>query len=234
MPHPANLLSAEYLASYNDSFEVFNSNLWDHGVMTWEDEQLSGLKPARVEVQDGSLIIETKPAAFSIGAISSNFEIVGDFDLQVDCDLRLANRLANADQLLFLALHAGENVKDFFELDIASISFGEFVNKKGRQTKGMLRSNIKRKLSRGPVLREFHGSLRISREGDTVSAWYRKGDGSWKRLGRSSFVAGKVRVVMGLRNFQPWRTEIGNPPALSVRYDNFIINKAQGIEEEDI
>jgi hypothetical protein len=237
---PTDNLSPSELSIYNDSFDSFNNFLWDTGAMTWSENQHNPFEPATVEAKDGKLSIVTKGNGFSDGNIISKFKLVGDFDFQVDCDFKLADRQSDADQIMGVSvIHGDEDAKDFSDHDFASVAINEFYNANGQFRKGRLRFFRKKSGKNwenwdGPFLREFHGTMRIKREGERIISWYRVKGGSFKQIGSSSFTSGKVRIAMMLRNFIIKRSSISNPSVLSATFDNFIVNQSQGIEEDEI
>jgi Glucodextranase, domain B/Tetratricopeptide repeat len=81
---------------------------------------------------------------------------------------------------------------------------------------------------------DFHGTLRMVRIGNRITAFYKKrGDSEWKEIGKFSGMTGDVVVGLGVTNFLANRTSIQADQPVMATFDNFRINSAEEISEEE-
>jgi hypothetical protein len=80
----------------------------------------------------------------------------------------------------------------------------------------------------------FRGSLRIVRAGNKVSTYYKKEGGSWKKRDTFPSSGGHARVGLVVQNYAMQRTSIHATAPVIGKLDNFRINAAQDIIEEEI
>ena len=81
----------------------------------------------------------------------------------------------------------------------------------------------------------FGGTLRIVRKGSKITTLYRtKGDKDWKTLDTFWSTSNDLQFGFRLQNFTIKRTSITAKAPITATFDNFRINAAEGIVEEDI
>jgi len=81
----------------------------------------------------------------------------------------------------------------------------------------------------------FDGSLRIVRVGNKITTLYKKkGDTEWERMNTFPYTTADVFFGFKLQNFTSKRTSIRAESSITATFDNFKINAAAGITEEEI
>lgn len=228
-----NSLPEKQLAYYSDSFDKLRDDLWDRAGYTWYETQLKNIKLADMVIGDGKLVIKTKTGAYSKGGLASRYALSGDFDIQIDCHFDFFAETLNMDQLI--AFFVIDKTSQIEELSVVTIGL---VKRELR-----LKSNIftgYRESGRyvkagGKKMGDFHGSLRIIRLGSEVTTLYREGgDDKWHELGTISFNANDVMLGFITSNFVAKSRDITASKSITATFDNFRINAAQGIIEEEI
>lgn len=228
-------LPEDRLAYYNDSFDRFREDIWEKAALTWGREQLANYTLADISVERGELTIKTKTGGFSQGGLGSKYFLRGNFDIQLDCHINFLKGKQDIDQYLFLFVR-GKKGDGKEERSVTYIG----VVKKAGHGKGVVfsRQRIKGErfpASKGPRIGKFHGSLRIVRIGSKMSAQYRmKGEELWRELSNFFFPSDDVRLGFSLQNFISKRTFVTASSSVIARFDNFKINAAQEIIEEEI
>jgi len=226
-------LPQKKLAYYNDSFDKLRTDLWEKAGYIYNETQKANFKLARVGVSDGKLSIETKTGCFSKGGLASKYTLRGDFDIQVDCQIDFLEGLYNMDQLLtFVVIEKSKKLKT-----MNSVSLCLF--KKGSRDFNTIFSGFRKsgRFHRGNWYRvsNFDGTLRIVRIGDRISTLFkRKGDAEWKKMDTFRSTPDDVMIGFSLVNFTPMRNSITARSPITAAFDNFRINTAEEIIEEDI
>jgi len=221
------------LVYYNDSFDKFRTDLWEKAGYIPTEAQEANFKLAKMEIKDGKLWVQTETGCFSKGGLSSKYALKGDFDIQVNCQINFLEGLYDIDQLLtFLVIEKGEDLKR-----MNSVSLCLF--KKSSRDFNIIFSGYRKsgRFNRGNWHRigDFDGTLRIVRIGDQISALFRrKGDAEWKKMDTFRSTPNDVIIGFGLVNFTPVRTSITARSPITATFDNFRINAAEEIIEEDI
>ncbi|PKN64276.1 MAG: hypothetical protein CVU57_15355 [Deltaproteobacteria bacterium HGW-Deltaproteobacteria-15] len=228
-------LSPSELSRYSDTFDKFREDLWNvAGYIPQEEIIGENFKLADMRVKDGQLRIETRTGCYSAGGVGSNFALKGDFDIQVDCKVEFVKSARDMDQLLSFNLR--DMSKELSDTEIESININIF--KLGQANPQLVAFYRQKGRIHRPVRREvddFDGSLRISRKGIRATTMFRKkGESEWKELGRFVQQANEVLVTLRAQNFAPRRKEIGAGSPFIVVFDNFIINSADAIIEQEI
>jgi hypothetical protein len=230
-----NSLSQDKLAYYNDSFDKFREDIWEKAALTWTREQLADYKLADITIENGQLSIKTKKGGFSQGGLGSKYVLRGDFDVQLDCHIDFLKRGQEIDQYLFFFV-VGRQAKGKKDRSVANIG----VVKKAGKRKGIIfsRQRIEGErlpVSKGPRIGRFHGSFRIVRIGDRMSTRFKKkGEDLWREMSSFTFPLEGARLGFTLQNFIAQRTSVTASASISARFDNFKINAAQGIIEDEI
>ncbi len=222
------------LAYYNDSFDNFRTDLWEKAGYIHFEKQLNNFKLANLQVKDGQLVIETKPGYFSKAGLVSKYKLKGDFDIQFDCQISFPEDLRAMDQVLSIVLL--DKTANIEKIDSANISLAKkegWSKPKmftGYRKKG--RYNLVNKKDIGHI---FNGSLRFIRVGDKIDILYRaEGESRWNTAGRFRFTSNVVVFTFALQNFLPKRKSIGAEEEGKATFDNFRINAAEEIIEEEI
>jgi hypothetical protein len=228
-------LSRGELSRYSDTFDKFREDLWNiAGYIPQEGIRGENFKLADLRVKDGQLRIETRTGCYSGGGVGSNFALKGDFDIQVDCKVEFVRSARDMDQLLSFNLR--DMSKELSDTEIESININ--IAKHGQANPQFFAFYRRKGRIHKPVRREagdFDGSLRISRKGISATTMFRKrGEIEWKELGRFVQQANEVLVTLRAQNFGARRKEIGADSPFVVVFDNFIINSADAIIEQEI
>lgn len=228
-----NSLSQSKLAYYNDSFDRLREDLWEKAGFTYSQVQLRQFKAADLAVEDGMLRIETKTGAFSKGGLVSKYNLRGDFDVQVDCHIDFLAGKRDMDQVLGLAVVETNKTTG----EMRAIHIG--LIKQGKSDSSIINSNYREKGKFHPGnwhrTGDFHGTLRFVRLGQKISTLYKKrGEGQWKKLNTFPSTRNDAIVGLGLTNFIVKRNSITAKSSITAKFDNFKINAAQGIIEEEI
>lgn len=227
-----NSLLQNELAYYNDSFDKLREDLWEKGSTPHRKEQMSNFRLANMSIENGALKVETKTGGFSRNGLVSKYTLRGDFDIQVDCHIDFLKTELGMDQVL--DFNVFEKAKGSEKPKAAVVALLKRPNRNA-----VINSVYVEK--RSPLFRKrhpignFRGTLRIVRIGNEISILYKKeGELGWKKMGTFPGMTGEVMVSFSLSNFIVRRTSIRAGSSISATFDNFRINAAQGIIEEEI
>jgi len=222
------------LAYYNDSFDKLRTDLWEKVGYIFNKEQGANFKLAKMRIQDGKLWVQTETGCFSKGGLGSKYSLRGDFDIQVDCQIDFLEGIYDMDQWLnFCVFEKGEEVKT---MDLVSLS----LFKRGGRDFNTISSGVQKegRFHNGDWYRRigiFDGTLRIVRKGSKITTLYRtKGDKDWKTLETFWSTSNDLQVLFRLQNFTIKRTSITAKTPITATFDNFRINAAEEIIEEEI
>ncbi len=226
-------LPQEKLDNYNDSFDKFREELWERVGFTWTQAQLAKLKIADTSVENGELRITTKRGGFSKGGLASKYKLRGDFDVQVDCQIDFLEGNQDIDQLLaFAVVEKGESIQ---KLRLISISL---LKKRGGSQNGIFSAyREKGKYQPGKWVKtgDFNGALRIVRGGSKITTLYsRQGKPKWVKMNTFPSTGDDATVAFALQNFVIIRQTIVASSTVTATFDNFTINAAREIIEEEI
>jgi hypothetical protein len=220
-------------ARYNDTFETLNEDIWDRAQYTRNEEQLKNFKLGNLEIVDNRLQITTRTGGFSKAGLSSRYVIRGDFDVQIDCHIKF-NTSLSMDQLANFAV---ANVAESFKASqVVMISLGKNSNRRLPVLAFLHIKNQKRASFNHRDTGDFHGTVRLAREGKKVTGSYkREGSSRWYTLGSSSsFTREDVIVGFTVQNFQMRCKEIKAAGSVAATFDNFRINHAGEVIEDEI
>jgi len=221
------------LANYNDSFDKFRTDLWEKAGYIFNEAQKANFKLAKMRVEDGRLWVQTETGCFSVRGLGSKYALRGDFDIQVDCQIDFLKGVYDMDQLLsFLVIEKGK------EIGRGNTVFLNLVKKGGRDFITIF-SGVRKNgtFHRGDwhKIENFDGSLRIVRIGDEISTLFkRKGDAEWKKMDTFRSTPNDVMIGFRLANFMTMRDSITARSPITATFDNFRINAAEEIIEEEI
>jgi len=230
-----NSLPQSKLAYYNDTFGEWREDVWETAALTWTQEQLANYKMADIRIEHEQLIVTTKTGGFSQRGLGSKYVLRGDFDIQLDCHVDFLKEKQDCDHYVFFFVTLRET-KGKGQKSVANVG----LFKKSGHRRGIIscRQRIRGEkfpLSKGPRIGKFHGSFRIVRMGDRMSMLYKKDDeGLWRELSNFTFPLDDVRLGFSLQNFILQRDSIRADESVSAKFDNFKINAAQEIIEEEI
>jgi len=221
------------LAYYNDSFDNFRTDLWEKAGGIPNEAQEANFKLAKMRIDDGKLRVETETGCFSKGGLASKYTLKGDFDIQVDCQIDFLKGLYDMEQsLAFVVIEKGE------KLGRNNTVFLNLFKKGGRDFNTIFSGFWKNgKFHRGNwhKIKNFDGSLRIVRTGDEISTLFKKkGDTEWEKMGTFRSFPNDIILGFKLQNFSTVRTSITARSPITATFDNFRINAAEEIVEEDI
>jgi hypothetical protein len=226
-------LAKDQLAYYSESFDKLRNDLWDRAGFAFEEVQLKNIKLADIAIESGKLVIKTKTGAYSKGGLGSRFALRGDFDIQIDCQIDFFRGRLRMDQIInFIVV---DKTADYEKMNIVAIN----LVKKGGALNSYLVAGYRKlgnfKKFGYQEIDNFNGSLRIVRLGSKVSASYKEGSAEeWHEMGSVSFNTSDVMVSFFVTNFVADRKEITASKSITVTLDNFRINAAQEIVEEEI
>ena len=221
------------LAYYNDSFDKLRGDLWERSGYTFTAAQMANFKAANMTIEDGKLKIGTRTGGFSKGGFVSKYQLRGDFDVQLSCYIDFLEGLFDMDQLLgFGVVERGKTPREMRGIYMVLLKRGESADSI------IVSHSLERgKLKRGNFHRtgDFHGTLRFVRIGQEISTLYkRQGKTQWKILNTFSSTRNDAMVSFALQNFVSDRNSITAKSSVTAVFDNFKINAAQGILEEEI
>ena len=221
------------LAYYNDSFDTLRTDLWDNAGYLHNEAQEANFKLAKMRIDDGKLRVETEAGFFSKGGLGSKYALRGDFDIQMDCQIDFLEGVYDMDQLLtFTVIGKGKEIKTMNSVFLCLI-------KKGSRNFNTIFSGFRKdgNFHRGNwhKTKNFDGTLRIVRIGDRISALFkRKGDAEWKKMDTFQSTPNDVMIGFSLVNFTVMRTSITASSPIKATFDNFRINAAEEIVDEEI
>jgi len=221
------------LAYYNDSFDKLRTDLWEKAGYTHNKAQEANFKLAKMEIRDGKLWVQTETGCFSVGGLGSRYAIKGDFDIQLDCHIDFLEGVYDMDQsLVFAAIGKGKEIGKDNTVWLSLLKRG------GRDFSTIFSAARKNgRFHRGNwhKIKNFDGSLRIVRIGDEINTLFkRKGDAEWKKMDTFRFTPKDIILGFKLHNFMTNRTSITARSPITATFDNFRINAAEAIIEEDI
>jgi hypothetical protein len=218
---------------YNDSFEKLREDLWERVGLAWNPDQLANLKIADMSVENGHLRIRTKSGGFSKGGLATKYRLRGDFDVQVDCRIDFLKGNPGIDQfLVFCVLERGVNSRNFKLISISLLK-----KKDGGQSGffSSLRGKGEYQPGNWKNTDNFNGTLRIVRTGGTVTTLYRrKGRPEWTKMNTFPSNGDDATVAFAIQNFIITRKTIRASSTVTATFDNFRINAAREIIEEEI
>ena len=229
----AKSLPQDKLAYYNDSFDKFRPDLWDMAGYIDRKEQIANFELATMCIENGKLKIKTKTGCFSKGGLGSKYALRGDFDIQIDCQINFLEGTHDIDQALrFMVIEKGQ---EFDALDSVIVA----LIKGPRHTSGIALSTVSDNAEFRHGYRhwigDFDGTLRIIRSGEKISSLYkRKSDSDWKKLNTFRSTSNDVIVGFTLTNFFAKRMSITAEQPIVAIFDNFTINAAEEVIEEEI
>ena len=230
-----NSLPQSELEYYNDSFDRMREDLWDRAGYLYRKEQVQNFRQADLRFENGKLIIRTQTGSFSKGGLSSKYALRGDFDIQLNC------------RMDFIKGTSGMDIDQMFNfgvfdksLKIGKMSFAIIgLSMKGGDDRGYLFSNCvvggRRKGGGSQKTENFNGAFRILRTGKTISTLYKKAETpEWTQMNTFRVTDNDMLIGFQLRNFFGKRTTIQATQSISAEFDNFRINAAHEIIEEEI
>ena len=183
--------------------------------------------------ESGKLIIRTKTGSFSKGGLSTKYSFRGDFDIQLDCKTRFLNGASGMDQLLNILVVDKSGKIGKTDTIFINLSIGELMHQGWLESGAIINGRWNKGGSK--LMENFDGTLRILRKGSKFSILYKYKDSSaWNNL--HAFRATDNDMLFGfqVRNFFNKRTSIRATQSISAEFDNFRINAAQEIIEEEI
>jgi len=225
------------LAYYNDSFDKLRTDLWEKAGYTYNKAQEANFKLAKMQIKDGRLWVQTETGCFSKGGLASKFTLRGDFDIQLECRIDFLEGIYDMDQYInFLVI---EKAKAF---GTGNVVFLRLLKKGGRDFSTIFSGYLDGYLDKGRFHRgdwskigNFDGTLRIARIGNKITTIYRtKKDKQWEDLGTFQSTSNDVGVGFVLQNFISKRASITAKAPITATFDNFRINAAEEIIEEEI
>ncbi|MFC1580365.1 hypothetical protein ACFL4N_05570 [Thermodesulfobacteriota bacterium] len=232
-PKIENSLPREELSQYSHSFDKADEDLWEKSSFVPQKGQRGNFKLADMKIENGRLRIVTKTGAFSKGSYNAKFSLKGDFDMQVDCHLDFLEDIS--DMVQRAAFSVAKKGKDFKDVKIIAIQIMKSPRTGDRTIDTITLTRGKMKLRKRHFTENFHGTLRMVRRGKDITTMYKKeGGAGWKTLCSIPHTDQAVRFGFVGQNFWGKKSTIKAVAPFTVEYDNFRINGAQEIIEEDI
>ena len=230
-----NSLPQNELAYYNDSFDKMREDLWDRAGYLYREEQMQNFKLADMRFDNGKLIIRTKTGSFSKGGLSSKYALSGDFDIQLNCRMDFLKGISGKDMDQWFSFGVFDKNQKMEKMTTAAIG----LSMRGGGDRGYLFSyclvNGRRRKGSSQKIETFNGAFRVLRTGKTISTLYKKaGTPEWTQMNTFRVTNNDMLIGFMLRNFFGNRTTIRATHSISAEFDNFIINAAQEIIEEEI
>jgi len=165
--------------------------------------------------------------------LGSRYAIRGDFDIQVDCQIDFLEGIHDMDQLVVFAAIGKE--KEIGRDDTVSLGL---LKKGGRDFSTIFssaRENGRLYPGKWHKIESFDGSLRIVRIGDeTRTLFQEKGDPDWKKMDTFRFTPRNIMLGFKLQNFVLNRVSITATASITAAFDNFRINAAEIIIDDEI
>jgi hypothetical protein len=185
----------------NDNFNTLDATLWG-------DYSHDG---GYVVAENGYLEMgTTEGVRYGRGQISSNFSLAGDFMTSIDFDLIKFNDYFSSATFGIWAKDNSFAMLITRKFDVNSVDYYEEVH-------FMVDGNWQTGFS--TMTNDFTGTLRLSRFGSNLSAYYFSG-GDWQLANSVLLPSGydsAVRVFVEVGN----DGDAGNAPAVEAHYDNF-------------
>ena len=223
---------SEQLAFYADSFDSPKRDLWEIAAFS-QTAQQGDFKMADVSYENGRLKIQTQVGAFSNGIVISKFLLSGDFDIQVNCQIRFHRDNVNIDQLLYFAVVKQGDT--FYTGRSAANVIAKPIGAKNGVIRAIQRQHGEYIRGKFRQVEEFAGSMRLIRKGDQISMFYRKQNASgWIKLDTLAFTRDNVVVLLGVHNFRVGRKSIRATESVTGLFDNFKINASSKVIESNI
>jgi hypothetical protein len=228
-----NSLPQSKLAYYNDPFDKLRGDMWENSAYIPGEAAMENFKLSDMSIEDGKLRVATKTGCFSRGGLSTKYTIKGDFDIQIDCHIDFLEGNNDMDQ--FVQLFVVDKGKEIEALE--GVMFG--LVKRGDRNFGTIFSahfeEGRFQVGTWHYMGNFHGALRIVRTVDKISTLYKEqGKKEWKELDAIRSTTKDLMFAFRLGNFISKRTSITAGSSVTARFDNFLINAAEGIIEEEI
>lgn len=223
------------LAYYSDSFDSFKRDLWEKGGLVKLEDQLENLRIADMTFEDGRLRIDTKTGGFSEGTLVSKFALRGDYDVQIDFQIKFVAGEFDMDQVLGLgAWEKSKSGKSNRWITIGLLKKGNDKERRifcGYYLQGdqFYHTGFTRQID------NFNGSVRLVRSGNQVSTFFRKKwQIRWTKMCNIWSDQNDVLIVFQLANYILIRKSIMANRSITAWIDNFKINAAQEIIESEI
>ena len=221
------------LAQYSDSFDKLRNDLWEKSQLTYNKAQTANFKLADMVFKNGKLLIETKTGCFSKGGLLTRYAFGGDFDIQIDCHMDFLGGKFDMDQRALFSL-----IEKDKEMLVSDQVFAQLLRKPWNSKTlfhSICRTGGKFKRGRTVKIDDFHGTIRFVRKKSKIESLYKMEDSTnWKKLGRFHFTSKDLRFGFVLQNFDYKRTSIKAESQIAATFDNFKINAADKIAEEEI
>ena len=228
-----NSLPPSKLAYYNDPFDKLREDLWDKAGYMHSEPVRENFKQANMIIENGHLRIDTQTGSFSKGGLASRYVIKGDFDVELDCYIDFLEGQQGMDQVIaFVVVDRGSEIEE-----IDSVMMG--LAKRGTRSFNSIFSGVTQKgkyrLGSYHKIGDFHGTLRIVRIGEDITTLYKLQDETeWRKMNTFRFTPNDVQVGFKLQNYAGERTSVSASSRVTGKFDNFRINAAQKIIEEEI
>jgi hypothetical protein len=220
------------LRYYDDSFDALKRDLWEVAAFSQTD-QLRNFEMADVNYENSRVRVNTRSGAFSGAVFTSKYQLRGDFDIQIDCEMQFLKGKVTVDQLLYFAVvkkgetfYSGGSVSNVISKPsgLEDGFIGVVLRQHGKYTQGNFNK-----------ISGFTGTIRLLRTGDQIKIVYHKQSAnSWSKLDRLSFTIDDVAIVFGVQNFRPGRKDLNASESVTAYFDNFRINAAVKVIEDEI
>jgi hypothetical protein len=228
-----NSLAPNQLAYYSDTFDKLREDLWEKAGLVFSFQQLQNIKIADLAIEDGKLRITTKTGGFSKGGLTTKYSFSGDFDIQIDCRIDFQAHTPDMDQILGCGLReqgkAPEETRFFAITLLRQAKSNKSLILSGYQQKKKFHSGYSHQIE------NFHGTMRFVRIAGKISTFYKmESKDTWEKMRTFPSTRNEVTFSVGLQNFVIEKKSITSDASITAWIDNFKINAAQKIIEEEI
>ena len=221
------------LTYYNDSFDKLRTDSWEKAGYVYNKEQEANFKLADMRFEHGKLRIETKTGCFSKRGLGSKYVLRGDFDVQVDCQIDFLEGMHNMDQEIRFAV-----VEKSKKIVTGNAVFVRLIKRGGSGSGKLVSASLDNGNYHSGIwhgIDGFDGTFRIIRKGRDISTLYRnRGEEAWEELDTFWSTSKDLLIGLYIQNFIYGRTSITAKAPITATFDNFRINAAEEIIEEDI
>jgi hypothetical protein len=234
-----NSLPQNELAYYSDSFDMLREDLWNKAGYIHLDQQMQNFKLADMRIENGKLVVQTKTGSFSKGGLAARYAFRGDFDVQLDCRIDFLKGESGLDQFMNVLVIDKSGAVDksgkiskltavLINLYMRDSSFQAWIGSNGFINGRWIKGSRQK-------IENFNGTLRIQRTGKNFTTLYQnKGAPGWNKIDTFHLNANDMVFGFQVRNYFNNRTYIWGTNPISAEFDNFRINAAHEIIEEEI
>lgn len=228
-----NRLPQNELSKYSDSFDKMRNDLWEESQFTFNKAQMANFKRANMTFGNGELLIRTKTGCFSKSGLLTKYVFSGDFDIQIDCHINFLEGKLDMDHRVYFAVI--EKDKELRDSDMLVAEILKKIGDRKARLRSFCRTDGGFTQGKSIKLDDFHGTIRFIRKGRKSAVFCRTNNSTkWKDQGEFYFTPKDLKFGFALQNFDRMRTSIKAEHQISTVFENFKVNAAEKIVEEEI